>query len=120
MDTRPAEGKFDVARSDPSRWAIRGALEPGPTGAHCCCCAGDCCADQRVSQGTERSGWSVQSELQSRESNAPLSPDVLAHLADVSAPVEQSIVEQLIENTTVKISGFPIPTKIEINGSFTF
>ena len=120
MDTRPAEGKFDVARSDPSRWAIRGALEPGPTGAHCCCCAGDCCADQRVSQGTELSGWSVQSELQSRESDTPLSPDVLAHLTDELVPVEKSITDQLIENATVKISGFPIPNKIEINGHVEF
>ena len=50
------------------------------------------------------------------------------HLSDAPLPEEKSIVEQLIENTKVSISGqginadgtINLPNKIEIKGHFDF
>ena len=109
-----------MARSDPARRTLRGALEPGPTGAHCCCCSGDCCSDQRVPQGAERSGWSVQSELQSAESDTPLSEEVMQHLNDAPIPIEKPPLEQLIDNAKLSVSGFPIPNAFKFEDHCTF
>lgn len=42
-------------------------------------------------------------------------------LGDVRDPDEvKSVIQQLADNTSVSVSGFPIPNKIEIKGHFKF
>ena len=123
MAIRQIEGKQHLAGIDSLGGVIRSPLETRPAGGNCGCGACYCGTDQRVPVTAtldNPTGWAVQPGSAGEESNAPLSPDVMVHLADVAAPVEQSIVEQLIENTSIKISGFPIPNKIEINGHVEF